>query len=131
MGLRLSLQPRHPLFWKLGLVAMAAVASLTAPAIANAAPPDGVTAIALDGRVELAWQPAAGASSYRVYRGTTPTTVTTQIVTGVLPTFSTDAAATNGTTFYYSVRAVIGGVESPDSRLVEATPRARSCSTGN
>ena len=41
-----------------------------APAAALAAPPAGVTGMALDGRVELAWQPAAGATGYRVYRGT-------------------------------------------------------------
>ena len=45
-------------------LALVLLAGLAAPAAAQAAAPAGVTGIALDGRVELAWQPAAGAASY-------------------------------------------------------------------
>ena len=48
-------------------LALAAVAA--SPALATAAGPAGPTAIAFDGRVELNWQPTAGASAYTVYRG--------------------------------------------------------------
>src|SRR3954469_10151825 len=39
--------------------------------------PAGVTAIALDGRVQVAWTPTTDASSYTVYRGMTKSSVTT------------------------------------------------------
>ena len=96
-----------------------------------AAPPAGVTGMALDGRVELAWQPAAGATGYRVYRGTSPGAITTPLMTSPMvppdlnvPASFVDIGAVNGTTYYYAVRAIIGGVESANSRIVQATPRA-------
>ncbi|HEY3183437.1 MAG TPA: Ig-like domain-containing protein, partial [Gaiellaceae bacterium] len=109
------------------------VVAAAAPALASAAPPAGVTAIAFDGRADLSWQPVVGASAYTVYRGLTPSTVTTQVTpTGgvVTPGFA-DTGAVNGTTYYYVARAVIAGAESADSVTVQATPSARSCSAGN
>ena len=90
------------------LLATAFVA-VVSPALAEAAAPTGVTGIALDGQVQLAWQPAAGASAYNVYRGLTPGSITTAItpVGGVVTTGFTDTGAVNGTTYYYAVRAVI------------------------
>src|SRR3954469_1096782 len=121
-----------------GVLLVTAGVLLAGPAAAQAAPPNGVTGMALDGRVELTWQPAVGATGYKVYRGTSPTTVTTPLMASPftppdlsVPASYTDITATNGTTYYYSVRAIIGGVESADSRIVAATPRARSCSAGN
>jgi hypothetical protein len=120
------------------LLALATVVTAVAPAVASAAAPAGVTGMALDARVELSWQPAAGATAYKVYRGTTATTVTTPLMASPLvppdlnvPASFTDITAVNGTTYYYSVRAIIGGVESADSRLVKATPRARTCTGAN
>ena len=52
--------------WVLGGLAAAFLLLLAVPALASAAPPTGLTGMALDGRVELAWQPAAGATSYNV-----------------------------------------------------------------
>ena len=116
----------------------AAAALLAVPAIAQAAPPAGVTGMALDSRVEVAWQPVAAATQYNVYRGTTPTSINVPVsLTGVPPppldppTKFTDSTAANGTTYYYAVRAVVSGVESANSRIVKATPRPRGCSTGN
>ena len=120
------------------IVAFAVSLLVAVPAAAQAAPPGGVTGMALDGRVELAWQPAAGATGYKVYRGASKTTVTTPLMASPLtppdinlPASFTDIGAANGTTYYYAVRAIIGGVESANSRIVQATPRARSCSSGN
>ena len=48
-------------------------------AVAAAAPPTGVTANALDARVDVAWQPAAGATAYNVYRGTAAGSITTRV----------------------------------------------------
>jgi len=117
------------------LVALAA----GAPAAAEAAlPPAGVTGFALDGKVELAWQPVAGATGYNVYRGTSPSAVTTPLMASPLtppgpgvPVTFTDVSSATGTTYYYAVRDVVSGVESANSRIVKATPRARSCSGGN
>ena len=102
----------------------------TMPSVAQGAPPLGVTGMAQDGRVELSWQAAAGATSYNVYRGTSPTAINTPVsLTGVpppplsAPVSFGDGTAANGTTYYYAVRAVVGGVESANSRVVRATPR--------
>ena len=110
----------------------------TMPSVAQGAPPLGVTGMAQDGRVELSWQAAAGATSYNVYRGTSPTAINTPVsLTGVpppplsAPVSFGDGTAANGTSYYYAVRAVVAGVESANSRVVRATPRPRSCSGGN
>ncbi len=124
---------------KFALAILAALAlSTAAPTLAQAAPPAGVTGIALDGRVELAWQPAVGAADYAVYRGTSATSLTTRVsITDALPpgvepaTSSADIGVVNGTTYYYAVRAIIGGVESANSRVVRVRPVARTCSAGN
>ena len=110
----------------------------TMPAVAQAAPPEGVTGMALDGRAEISWQPVAGATAYNVYRGTTAASVNTPVsLTGVpppplsAPASFTDNTAANNTTYFYGVRAVVGGVESGNSRLVQVTPQGRVCSGGN
>jgi hypothetical protein len=101
-------------------------------AATGGAPPAGVTGIALDGRAELAWQPVAGATGYDVYRGASPTTITTLITPGgVSGTSFADTSAANATTYYYTVRSVVSGSESGDSQTVQVKPVARSCSTGN
>ncbi|WP_028065248.1 N,N-dimethylformamidase beta subunit family domain-containing protein [Solirubrobacter soli] len=119
------------------LVAFFAVA-ITAPAVAAAAPPTGVTGMALDGRVEISWQPVAGATGYKVYRGATATTVTTPLmgspmtpVDPLAPASFTDIGPANGTTYYYAVRAIVSGVESANSRVVQATPKAATCTGAN
>src|SRR4051812_25993885 len=116
---------------RLAAAAAAFAAAFTIwPSFALAAgEPVGVTGIPLDARVELAWQPVTGATSYNVYRATTPTGITTPLATGVLTSFYTDTSSTNGTTYYYIVRSVTSGVESGDSRVVQSTARARSCAT--
>jgi hypothetical protein len=119
-------------------LALAATAIVTGgvPALARAgAAPAGPTAIALSASVELAWQPVAGATAYTVYRGTSPTTVTTAVTPpgGVAApaTSFTDTTPVNGTNYYYAVRSIVAGAESVNSLVSQATPRARGCSTGN
>jgi hypothetical protein len=106
--------------------------SAAAPSFA-ASPPSGVTGISLDGRVELAWQPAAGASAYAVYRGTSATTINTKVspAGGVLGTTFADTTVANGGTYFYAVRSIQSGVESTSSLAARTTPAARSCTTGN
>ena len=93
--------------------------------LSGGAPP-GLSAMGGDGRVQLTWTTLAGAVSYNVYRGTAsggegPTPIATGLGTPVY----TDAAVTNGQTYYYTVTAVnpILGGESPPSAEVGAKPR--------
>lgn len=118
--------------WRAKAVLLATLAMLlAAPIVARGAvtQPDGVSAIALGGKVSLAWQPVGGATSYRIYRGTSVGSITTQIGTSATPSY-TDTSPTNGTTYYYAVRAD-DGTQGPASEPVAATPRAVSCSSGN
>ena len=111
---------------------VAALALLVAAAPATAAP-GGPTAIALDSAVELAWQPVSGASGYAVYRGTTQSAMS-QLLTpaeGVASTTYTDGAVANGTTYYYSVKPIVDGIETGASSTVSATPQARTCAGTN
>jgi hypothetical protein len=114
----------------LALALAAASAALTST---SASSPAGTTGIALDSAVELSWQAVPGASGYAVYRGTSPSSIT-QLLTsagGISTTSFTDSSAANGTTYYYASRSITGGVESPDSLVVQATPVSRGCSSGN
>lgn len=112
-------------------VALGGIA-LPASALSGPAAPAGLTGMALDGTVELAWQPVTGAASYNVYRGTNPNSVTTLLTSpGVTGTMFDDTTAQDGATYYYAVRAVASGVESSNSATVQATAEARACSTGN
>jgi hypothetical protein len=101
-------------------------------AVNGGPPPLGVTGLALSSSVQLAWQPVSGASAYNVYRGATPSSITNLLTSGgVTSTAFTDATANNGTAYYYAVRSIVGGVESTNSLTTLATPRQRTCSTGN
>jgi fibronectin type 3 domain-containing protein len=122
------------------LVSLAVIlaAALAAPAAAAAAPPVGVTGMALDGRVEIAWQLVAGATGYRVYRGATATTITTPLMGSPMtpanplaPASFTDIGVTNGAEYFYAVRAIVGGVESANSRPVQVRPRSATCAGAN
>ncbi len=120
----------------IALLGLASVALLSSAQSSGAAPttaPTGVTGIALDSSVQLSWQSVTGATGYTVYRGTSPTAVTTALtgVGAVTTTTYTDSNAVNGTTYYYAVRAASSGIESASSFAVQATPVLRSCSTGN
>jgi hypothetical protein len=110
---------------------LAAIAALLVPTVARTAPtaPTGLTAIALDGKVGLAWKSVSGATSYKVFRGTSAASITTQVGTPTTTSY-TDATVTNGTTYFYAVRASGVGDSSP-STAAQAKPVARTCSTGN
>ena len=126
-----------PILVTLGVLLAIAIpgAGSTALSAGTASPtaPAGVTGMAAEASVQLAWQPAAGASAYTVYRGTSATTITTAVTPagGVTATSYTDTTAVNGTTYYYAVRSVTGGTESPNSVVVQAKPVARTCVATN
>ena len=96
------------------------------------APVTGLTATASSGQVTLNWTAYPGATSYNVWRSTTPTT-TIPISNGVtyLPasvqnpptgTTFTDTTVTNSTTYYYAVNANGSWGVSNFSNIVSATP---------
>ena len=92
----------------LALAVVTLVAGGTGASAAATNPPKGLTGIALDARVGLAWQPVGRRDLLQVYRGTTPVfDHDARHTCGCLTARSfTDSTATNGTTYYYVVRAV-------------------------
>jgi subtilisin family serine protease len=98
----------------------------TAPATAPGAP-TGLGASPGNGSAQLAWTaPASTGGSpitgYRVYRGTTPGGTTFLTALGVVTGFA-DSSLTNGTTYYYVVRAVNAIGEGGPSNQTQVTPR--------
>jgi fibronectin type 3 domain-containing protein len=86
--------------------------------------PTGLTATAGNTQVVLNWNASVGALTYNVYRGTTANgESTTAIATGITATTYTNTGRTNGTTYYYKVKAVNGGT-SAYSNEASATPTA-------
>lgn len=90
------------------------------------APPDapsGLTAVAGDGQVTLAWSSALGATSYDLKRGTVSGGPYTVIGPGLRTVRYTDTAVVNGTTSYYVVSARNALGASGDSNEASATPQ--------
>jgi hypothetical protein len=86
-------------------------------------PPGNLAATAGVGQVALTWTAALGATSYNIKRSITNggpyATIANQAATAY-----TDAAVTNGTTYYYVVSTLRGATESANSSQVSATPNA-------
>jgi len=84
-------------------------------AITNQSVPDPLTSLtahASGNSIALSWSAASGATSYRVYRGTTAGGESmTPIATGITGTTYTNANLTPGVTYYYKIVAVnsVGG----------------------
>jgi subtilase family serine protease len=87
------------------------------------AAPTGLKATAGNAQVALSWNASAGATSYRVYRGTSAGGETLYR-SGLTATTFTDTGLTNGTTFFYQVTALNSVGESARSAQVSATPSA-------
>jgi len=96
----------------------------SAEASATTAPaaPTGLTATAGNAQVSLAWSASAGASSYKVFRATSPGSYSSPLVSSITTTSYTDSTAVNGTTYYYVVRAANAAGDSASSNEVSATP---------
>lgn len=105
-----------------GIVWALAIKNLVGTALLPA--PSTVTAVAGNGSVFISWSAVASATGYNVYRSTTFGT-TGSLYAGNIGTANLgDGAATNGTTYYYSVTAInSAGVESAVPRQsAGATP---------
>jgi fibronectin type 3 domain-containing protein len=100
-------------------------ASATPTAGSVPAAPTGLTATAGNAQVSLGWTASSGATSYEVYRGTTANgQSTTPIATGITGTSYTNTGLTNGTAYYYKVKAVNVSGTSAYSNEASATPAA-------
>jgi hypothetical protein len=85
--------------------------------------PEGLTAVAANGQVQLNWNSFSAALSYQVKRSTNsggPYAVIASLSTNSFD----DATAANGTTYYYVVSMVTPLGESANSPAVSATPSA-------
>jgi hypothetical protein len=81
--------------------------------------PTGLSATASASQVSLAWSAVAGATSYNVYRATTPSGEgAAPYRSNVTAASFVDAAVSSGTTYYYKVSAANANGESPQSSEV-------------
>jgi uncharacterized protein (DUF1800 family)/fibronectin type 3 domain-containing protein len=85
--------------------------------------PTGLKGEGADTRISLTWQQAAGAATYTVYRSTSDVDSTFALIASGVPALSfLDAGLTNGTRYYYRVRAFAAGGASDMSSKVQVTP---------
>ncbi|MBI2059221.1 MAG: SUMF1/EgtB/PvdO family nonheme iron enzyme [Nitrospirae bacterium] len=95
----------------------------TTPMVDLAAPA-GLAASAGNGGVTLSWNAATGATGYKVYYGTSSTSLNPSVIsTG---TKATIGSLTNGTTYYFAVSSTAGPFEGLKSSTVSATPTGTS-----
>src|SRR3990170_2047959 len=94
-------------------------------------PPSWLTALdhpADDGRaIDLSWTPSTstGVTEQRIYRATTtggPYSLATTITNNTTSTYTDSTGLTNGTTYYYVIRAFGGGQESGNSNEANTAP---------
>src|SRR5262249_52467480 len=83
--------------------------------------PTAVTGAASAGQVQLNWTGSAGATSYRVYRSTTPGGPYLQVASGLTLTGYQDNTVASNSTYYYVITAANAGRESDYSTEVSAT----------
>ena len=97
------------------------------------ATPSGLSLTASNAQVAASWSTAIGASSYTLYHATTPLAGATDLdtrasgitrVTGLTGTSHPVTGLTNGTTYYFRVRAVNASGQSAASAQASAIPLA-------
>src|ERR1700733_7297586 len=95
----------------------------TVPTAAVATPPVpfGVVVTTSSGQINLQWTYEENATSYRIYRSTTPGGEGATPLATVTSSSYTDSAATSGTTYYYEITALTGTTESARSTEYSAS----------
>ncbi len=93
-----------------------------APVAGAPDPPTGLRATPGDAQVTLSWNAMGGATSYTIKRSSSLGERSTIIAADVTGTSFTNTGLTNGTTYYYVVRAVNAAGTSGDSAPASATP---------
>ncbi|OKP98205.1 cadherin-like beta sandwich domain-containing protein [Paenibacillus sp. P46E] len=107
----------HPLF-------TLAVEDTTPPVLAAPDAPVVEAVTAGDGQVRLVWTTVSGATGYKVYTSVASGDYGAAAGTVASSVYSFDATGlANGTTYYFIVKAVNGGGDSPASAEVSATPQ--------
>ena len=89
--------------------------------------PAGLVGMSGSGKVDLSWNAASGALTYKIKRATTSAGPYTDLAR-VFATTYTDAAVTNGTSYYYVVSSVGNTLESANSAEVFGVPGS-TCSS--
>jgi len=84
--------------------------------------PTNLTATAGNAQVGLTWTGSTGATSYTVLRGTATGQETTTVTSGLTGTSYTNTGLTNGTKYFYTVKAVNANGTSGASNEASATP---------
>ena len=87
-------------------------------------PPTSIVTLPSSTGVTIQWAAVSNATSYDVLRTTTPGTAYTTIAPGSVSTIVTDAAVTQGVTYYYAVRSRNAAGVSGLSPEAVATPAA-------
>ncbi|MBB6734675.1 DUF4832 domain-containing protein [Cohnella zeiphila] len=103
-----------------GYNVLAAAVTIGAPTIPAA--PAGLTATAGNSQAALAWSASSGAATYSVFRSTTSGSGYAAVASGIAGTSYTDTGLTNGTTYYYVVKAVNSAGTSGNSNEASVTP---------
>ncbi|WP_201319367.1 DUF4347 domain-containing protein [Paenibacillus sp. EPM92] len=103
--------------------------STSATLTVNTAPgaPAIVSTVAGNAQARLTWNPVSGSTSYKIFTSTTSHAYGAEATTVSGSVYSTEITGlTNGTTYYFVVRALNGSSESPNSNEVSATPQVPS-----
>jgi fibronectin type 3 domain-containing protein len=102
----------------------------TVPTAAVVAPPVpfGVVTTTSAGQINLQWTYEENATSYRIYRSTTPGGEGATPLATVTSSSYTDTAVTSGTTYYYEITALTGTTES--ARSTEYSANTSGTGTG-
>ena len=100
-----------------GGASAASTAALATPQAVVITAPTGVVATAGDAQVALTWTAVAGATSYQVLRNGV-------LIANPVSNSYVDTGVTNGTTYTYTLKTVVGTSTSAVSTAVTATPVA-------
>jgi len=90
--------------------------------------PTGLVATAGNAKAFLSWTQSANSTGYKVFRGASATTATTQVGTSTVNGY-TDTTAVNDTTYFYAVKATNGTADSAASAVVSTKPIALATAT--